>query len=150
MIYFILGILLMSLFATIGVYLIDDGYTFAPLLMGPIAWTVCIFILLYDKITHYLKYRNVRSLLICPDGKIRYIKDQLADTMRECEDRKYDFPTFVEYPEWNVNDWNKDFVFLDIGNVRYAPKKVWKQYEPISKEEITYAKDNPYKIEDEE
>lgn len=144
----IIGIFFMSMLATIGVLLFDEGYDFAYFFMGPVAWVVFLVSLLYKKIVHHLEYHNVRSLLVCPDVQIRYIKDQLADTMRECKDRDYEFPNFNDHPEWDVNDWDKKFVWLNIGNLRYAPKKVWKQYEPISKEEIDYAKNNPWESDE--
>ena len=135
---FILGILIMSTIATVGfIIFCDKNEDYMVLLMGPVAWAC-------DKITYYIKYYNVRTLLVCPDGEIRYVNDKLADVLIECEDREYHFPEFSKHPEWNVNDWKKDFVWCGIGNMRYTPKKVWSQYEPISKEEIKYAKEHPY------
>ena len=144
MLMFILGFFFMSALATIGAILLDNSHDYGIFFMGPVMWLVILLILLDRKITHYLEYHNVRSLVVCPDGQIRYIKNQLADTMRECKDRVYELPSFNDHPEWDVNDWDKKFVWCGIGNVRYAPKKVWKQYEPISKEEIEYAKNNPW------
>lgn len=142
---FILGILIMSTIATVGfiiAYNKDSDYM--ALLMGPVAWFLLLIVYIYEKITYYNKYHDVRSLLICPDGEIRYVNDKLADILIECEDREHHFPEFSKHPEWNVNDWKKDFVWCGIGNMRYSPKKVWSQYEPISKEEIKYAKEHPY------
>lgn len=135
---FILGILIMSTISTIGIIVCNNkNEDYGVLFMGPTAW-VC------DKITYYIKYYNVRTLLVCPDGEIRYVDDRLADILTECEDREYHFPEFSKHPEWDANDWKKDFVWCGIGNMRYSPKKVWSQYEPISKEEIKYAKEHPY------
>lgn len=145
---FIIGVFIMSMFATIGILLMDNGHDHAILFCGPVTWIVAVIAYCSIKFNHWITYHNVRSLLICPDDKIRYIKDQLADTMRECKDRVYEFPNFNDHPEWNVNDWDKKFVWCNIGNVRYVPKKVWKQYGPISKEEIKYAKNNPWVEED--
>ena len=139
---FIIGILVMSTFATIGILLMDNGHDYAILFCGPVMWIVAVAAYCSRKFNHWATYHDVRSLLVCPDGKIRYIKDQLADTMRECNDKVYEFPSFKDHPEWNVNDWNKKFTWMDYGNVRYTPKKIWKQYEAISKEEIEYAKNN--------
>ena len=142
---FILGILIMSTIATVGfiiAYNKDSDYM--ALLMGPVAWFLLLIVYIYEKITYYNKYHDVRSLLICPDGEIRYINNKLADILIECEDREYHFPEFSKHPEWDANDWKKDFIWCGIGNMRYSPKKVWSQYEPISKEEIKYAKEHPY------
>lgn len=142
---FILGILIMSTISTIGfIIFCDKNEDYMVLLMGPVAWVLILVVWACDKITYYIKYYNMRSLLVCPDGEIRYVNDKLADVLIECEDREYHFPEFSKHPEWNVNDWKKDFVWCGIGNMRYAPKKVWSQYEPISKEEIEYAKEHPY------
>lgn len=142
---FILGILIMSTISTIGfIIFCDKNEDYMVLLMGPVAWVLILVVWACDKITYYIKYYNVRSLLVCPDGEIRYVNDKLADVLIECEDREYNFPEFSKHPEWNVNDWKKDFVWCGIGNMRYSPKKVWSQYEPISKEEIKYAKEHPY------
>ena len=142
---FILGILTMSTIATIGfIIFCDKNEDYMVLLMGPVAWVLILVVWACDKITYYIKYYNMRSLLVCPDGEIRYVNDKLADVLIECEDREYNFPKFKDHPEWDVNDWKKDFVWCGIGNMRYAPKKVWSQYEPISKEEIEYAKEHPY------
>ena len=142
---FILGILIMSTIATIGfIIFYDKNEDYITFFMGPVAWVLILVVWACDKITYYIKYYNVRTLLVCPDGEIRYIDDRLADILTECEDREYHFPEFSKHPEWNVNDWEKDFVWCCIGNMRYSPKKVWSQYEPISKEEIEYAKEHPY------
>ena len=143
---FILGILIMSTISTIGIIVCNNkNEDCGVLFMGPTAWVWLLVIWVCDKITYYNKYHDVRSLLVCPDGKIRYVNDKLADVLIECEDREYHFPEFSKHPEWNVNDWKKDFVWCGIGNMRYSPKKVWSQYEPISKEEIKYAKEHPCK-----
>ena len=142
---FILGILIMSTIATIGfIIFCDKNEDYSVLFMGPTAWVLILGVWACNKITYYNKYHDVRSLLVCPDGKIRYVNDKLADILTECEDREYHFPEFSKHPEWNVNDWKKEFVWCGIGNMRYSPKKVWSQYEPISKEEIEYAKEHPY------
>lgn len=143
---FILGILIMSTISTIGfIIFCDKNEDYMVLLMGPTAWVLILVVWACDKITYYIKYYNVRTLLVCPDGEIRYVDDRLADILTECEDREYHFPEFSKHPEWNVNDWKKDFVWCGIGNMRYSPKKVWSQYEPISKEEIKYAKEHQCK-----
>ena len=144
MLCFIIGVLFMSLCASIGALLLDKGYDFAFLLMGPIAWIILIVALIYNILSHYLRYHNVRSLLVCPDGEIRYIKHELVDVMRNCNDRDYEFPNFKEHAEWDTDEWDKRFVCLGRGNMRYVPKKIWNEYDPISKEEIEYAKNNPY------
>lgn len=142
---FILGILIMSTIATIGfVIFCDKNEDYITFFMGPVAWVLILVVWACDKITYYIKYYNVRTLLVCPDGEIRYVNDKLANVLIECEDREYNFPKFKDHPEWDVNDWKKDFVWCGIGNMRYTPKKVWSQYEPISKEEIKYAKEHPY------
>ena len=144
MITFILGILLMSLFSFFAVLSFDnESDKLGMILSGPITWALvsCFFFL--TKTRDYFKFCNVRSLLVCPDGKIRYINDKKADTMRECIDKEYTYPDFYNYPEWNVNDWAKHFrPYHDCGNVRYAPKKVWTQYEQISNQEYKYAKEH--------
>lgn len=142
---FILGILIMSTIATVGfiiAYNKDSDYM--ALLMGPVAWFLLLIVYIYEKITYYNKYHDVRSLLICPDGEIRYVNNKLADTMLECTDMTYNFPQFKDHPEWDVNDWKKEFTC----NMRYTPKKVWSQYEPISKEAIKYAKEHPFKFDE--
>lgn len=141
---FILGFLLMSFFAFLAVAAFDnDKTTRGVIFSGPFSWVVFLVIFINNKLRRYLKFRNVRSLLVCPDGWIRYIDSKKADTMRGCVDRKYDFPRFNKHPEWDVNDWAKHFRPLhDCGNVRYAPKKVWSQYPPIGREEYKYAKEH--------
>lgn len=138
---FILGFLLMSVFSFIGLLLFDNNKEDIGIIFsGPVSWIVVLVCWIDSKLRRYLKFRNVRSLLVCPDGWIKYIDDKKADTMRGCVDRKYDFPDFDNHPEWDANDWAKHFVNFRCGNVRYAPKKVWSQYEKISKEEYKYAK----------
>lgn len=141
---FILGILLMSLFSFLAILAFDNELGKLGLaLSGPISWVVVLLLFCLSKVKDYLKFHNVRSLLICPDGEIRYIKDRKADTMCNCIDKKYSFPDFYDNPEWDANDWAKDFrPFHDYGNVRYAPKKVWSKYEKISEQEYNYAKEH--------
>ena len=141
---FILGFLFMSFFSTVAMLAFDNQLEkVATVFAGPVFWLVLLFNFTIIKVKNYLKFQNVRSLLICPDGQIRYINDKKADTMRECADKKYDFPDFNTHPEWNVKDWNKWFAFFDCGNMRYTPKKIWTQYEQISNQEYKYAKEHP-------
>lgn len=146
---FILGFLLMSLFSFFAVLAFDnESDKLGMILSGPITWALvsCFFFL--TKTRDYFKFCNVRSLLVCPDGQIRYINDKKADTMVGCIDKEYRFPDFRQHPEWDVNDWAKHFrSFRDHGNVRYAPKKVWSQYEKISRQEYEYAKNHQEKWE---
>lgn len=140
---FILGILLMSLFSFLAILAFDNELGKLGLaLSGPISWVVVLLLFCLSKVKDYLKFHNVRSLLICPDGEIRYINDRKADTMCNCIDKKYSFPDFYDHPEWDAKDWNNCFIFIKCGNVRYAPKKVWKQYEPINKQDYEYAKEH--------
>ena len=144
---FILGSLLMSLFSFFAILAFDnESDKLGVILSGPIAWIVVLLFFFLTKLKKYFKFHNVRSLLICPDGVIRYINDRKADIMLSCIDREYTFPDFYDNPEWDANDWAKDFrPFHDYGNVRYAPKKVWSKYEKISEQEYNYAKEHQIK-----
>jgi len=131
----------MSLFSFFAVLAFDnESEKLGMILSGPITWVVVLFLSCLRKTRDYFKFRNVRSLLVCPNGELRYINDKKADVMRECADRKYEFPNFNTHPEWNVKDWNKCFTFFGCGNMRYSPKKVWTQYEKISNQDYKYAK----------
>ena len=116
---FILGILIMSTIATIGfIIFYDKNEDYITFFMGPTAWVLILIVWACDKITYYIKYYNVRTLLVCPDGEIRYVNDKLADILTECEDREYHFPEFSKHPEWNLNDSKKEVGGGGSGNMR--------------------------------
>jgi len=148
---FIAGFLLMSVFSTISILLFDKNSDsiLGVIFSGPVSWLLAFIAFIYREINHWIIYHDVRALLICPDGKIRYIKPNKVETMRDCADREYEFPDWKDFngkEKWNISDWK--IRWQDIGytaNVRYSPKKVWKKYEPISKEEFEYAKKHRYK-----
>lgn len=147
---FVLGFLLMSLFSFIGLLLFDNNKEdIGVIFSGPVSWIVVLICWIDRKLRRYFKFRSVRSLLVCPDGWIRYIDNKKADIMCGCADKKYRFPDFEQHPEWDVNEWAKHFRLLrDCGNVRYAPKKVWSMYEKISRQEYEYAKGHQTEEED--
>lgn len=146
MINFILGVLAMSLFAVVIDAFVNNDDAKEFFMGGPIMWIWAAFMLgIVKPLYHFFKFHGRRSLLYNKDEqKYYYCKTS-------------DFPLFFGYNsswEWAkgknfsqyVDLWGKKFVYREQGystpSMRYAPKAIWKQYEPISKEVITKIKED--------
>lgn len=146
---FLFGIIVMSGFASLSILALDSyKEKLAIALAGPVTWFIILINILTKHIFHFIKFYNIRSLLVCPDGKIRYVSDKKADLLREFYNPTdsgpcYDYPNWDELyqqEQWNVKCWNKEFIaFSTVGNLRYCPKSVWSKYEPVSIEDIKIA-----------
>jgi hypothetical protein len=131
--YFILGILLSSLFSTICLLIYDshEKQIWEILSGGIFTWLICVFGKVIYFLNNFIKYYNLKSLLKCPDGEIRYIDFKRVDNYRSSH-TEYDFAEYSmdlmdKYPKtlWTIKG------FRDYPNVRYSPKIVWKDFNPI-------------------
>lgn len=145
---FIFGVFIMSLISTIGLLIQDNrgrilGDEIDYCIIGGPIWIVIFLVFMLIKII-YEKYRkiNIKSLVICPDNEIRYVDFSNANCL-VYNVEGYEFPKFKDLNE-DENLWGKNdrfsFAGEHGGNVRYCPKKVWKKYEPISKDVIELGK----------
>ena len=134
MINILIGITLMSLIATIGFTIAENkgDENIIVFFLGPAFLILWIIVVILRYILKFIRYYNLRSLLVCPDGKIRYCKPQHADKFRLSETEEYDFPAFKDLSV-SVDLWKEEYRNFEIANMRYCPKEVWKAYEPISK-----------------
>lgn len=73
--YIIIGILIGSLFSTICLLIYDSNnkQIFEILSGGIFIWIICGIGKVFFEIKEHLKFHNVRSLLKCPDNKMRYV-----------------------------------------------------------------------------
>lgn len=131
--YFILGILLSSLFSTVCLLIYDSNekQIWEILSGGIFTWFICSLGKLIYTIKESMKYHNLKSLLKCPDGEIRYINFKHVDDFIMSH-KGYDFVNYGidlldKYPKtlWNIKGLG------DYPNVRYSPKTVWKDFNPI-------------------
>ena len=131
MLNFILGIIVMSAVTTLGMAIEDKtGKDIRLFTTGPIMWVMGLAYAINFYIIESIKDSRTKSLIQCPDGKIRYCNRNKTDYIRQVEG--YSFPKFkdVGYP---VNLWADKHRRRLEANVRYTPKKVWKRFEPIDK-----------------
>ena len=98
---------------------------------GPIGWLFVCILNLVAFISTKTKHLRYKSMLVCPDGKIRYCDYNLYDEYRELEGYSYVDEKRFKSEGWNNKDWKPIYRFLDVASTRYAPKKVWKNYEKI-------------------
>ena len=132
-----IGICLMSLCTLFGAIASNDGKDgLAFVLFGPGVWLYALLDNVIPDIVHWWRYRNLRSLVMCPDGEIRHIEPKKVNVLLAL-DSGYNF---VEFDDLNVDAelWRQEHRYHDhgrlCGNVRYVPKVVWSKYQPISKE----------------
>jgi len=135
----ICGILIASAFATIcniissyskkheDEWIIIGGGFFSWILYG------ALFIL--ESFCKDIKFHNLKSVLKCPDGKLRYISYKLVDGFIYLHNG-YCFANYKDLlDEYDKKLWNKEYRNFDGSvNVRYCPKKVWKNYEQIKED----------------
>lgn len=132
MVNFLFGVIVMSALTVLGMAIEDKtGKDIRLFTSGPIMWIVALLYAINFYLIESIRDSRVRSLIQCPDGKIRYCKPNKVDYIRQVEG--YDFPKFkdVGYP---VNLWAENRRRRLEANVRYTPRKVWKNFEPIDKE----------------
>lgn len=133
----------MSAFATIGMVLMDEGKDWGVWFGGIAAWILLLYCYIYRNVLRLHRKLNYRALMVCPDGEVRSCPSsgEIPDALRELG---YRFPKF-DNEKWNVSWWGKKYVTTighsQIANMRYTPRRVWKNYEKISKETITQAED---------
>ena len=98
---------------------------------GPVGWLFVGIINLIELINKKTKHLRYKSMLICPDGKVRYCDYDYADEY--CELEGYSFVNRERFLQegWNRKCWNKYYWFEDVANTRYVPRKIWKNYEEI-------------------
>lgn len=134
---FILGIIIMSIFTLISIIMIDNGKeNIALIFAGSAMWIWLLIIQIAKKLKKTIKGSKYKSLIICPDGQIRYRSCFNTDEFIETHDG-YSFAHFSEYSlneNWKIEDWDSKYICCGIGNVRYAPRVVWKRYERIKGE----------------
>lgn len=126
---FICGVCIMSVFAFIGIEILDHGKDYGALFCGPAVWAAVIFAEIYGCIINFHKL-NERGLILCPDNKIRWIKSKDFDAFIEVTPDYGYVP--VEYKKsegWDKSLWHK----CCPGNTRYAPRDIWKRYEGVDK-----------------
>lgn len=98
------------------------------------------------KIKSFFENYNLRSVMVCPDGELRYCKTKESRYLegmgeykfpRHTEEIKEKFPCSL----WKANRYAKRFCCDNVGSFRYAPKTVWGNFMPIDKEIIKKAKE---------
>jgi hypothetical protein len=121
----------MSAVTTLGMAIKDKTNKEVGLITcGPVIWVIALVYAINFYLVRFIKGSKVKSLIQCPDGKIRHCNRNKVDYIRQVEG--YDFPRFkdVGYP---ASLWEEKHQRLLEANVRYTPKRVWKHFEPIDK-----------------
>lgn len=133
----IIGVLIMSVLITIGAT--NTNNMDSPLFifcMGPIAWILALLVAIIGKIKDIIRHQKFRGLILCPDGEIRSCRSLDLDFYARKEN--YSVPDKKLFKE-KEHFWSKEYISETLGiNLRYTPKKVWKNLEKlpdITKEE---------------
>lgn len=149
MLYFILGVLAMSLLSFISCAIFDTKNDDLMLFLmgGPVMW---VYMLTYGfiarPILHWFLYHNRRSLVHnVATGKYYY-----------CDPKDYDFLYNAHPWEWghledfdkSASLWGKRFTTAGKINLRYASKAVWKNLKPVPKVVIEYEKELQKNLEE--
>jgi hypothetical protein len=108
-----------------------DSETLALICLGPICWLIVGIINLVAYIGKKTKRFRHKSMLVCPDGKVRYCDYNYADEY--CGLEGYSFVDAKRFLQegWNAKDWNSYYRMADVASTRYVPRKIWKNYEKI-------------------
>lgn len=137
---FILGVLAMSFISAIVLSLCDPDSNVAVIIAGgPCLWIfTSLYYFVISPVTHWLIYHNRRSILKNHEnGKYYYCKPKDYDFLYQHNALSWaDHDTFDVY----VDIWGKRFTNGNHVNLRYAPKRIWKQYEPVPEPIITSAR----------
>lgn len=135
-----LGACFMSMFASLGVALLDDNKYWAMWLFGPFMWGVMLFTWIKDKIERAHR-ANYRALMVCPDGEIRWCRNGNFEAILEFIDG-YEIvdQERLKKEGWESKFWPKKFRDGSYMSSRYVPRIVWEAYEPIDKEVVKKAK----------
>lgn len=134
---FLLGMLVMSIVATIGLIIENktDGRVTA-LCLGPAMWAYLFTSTLYYRIQIWFRFLNVRSILLDEDGYPWAVPHYAVEAYRTIG---WDFPPLKSqlYKTCceRADEWNPRFVHSNVPNTRYAPKSVWKDFPQVSKKE---------------
>jgi len=82
-------------------------------------------------------YYSVRSILTDENGNWFYCRPEIADKLREDENKNLNFPRWTDemktkYPK---TMWSKyiqsNCCSSGVGNMRYAPKEIWQQFPEV-------------------
>ena len=131
MINILIGIFIMSAITTLGMAIHDKtGKDIRIVTSGPVIWIMAIFYGATFYIIRFIKQSKTKALIKCPDGEIRYCNHHKVDKLRELDG--YNFPKFHEvgYP---ANLWDEKYQGSLGVNLRYTPKRVWKNFKPVDK-----------------
>lgn len=135
MTWFLLGIFVMSCFATIAIHFIDDKKEkIGGIFLGPAFWVFLVCIICAQWIINFVRYHNLRALIVSKDGELLAVRTWAADAYRLVKD--FDFPYYMSKDEnkkkiaqeldERANEWRKEYRQNGHPNKRYSPKSVWK------------------------
>lgn len=122
---------IVTLINVIGTNTRCDEDTMMILSYGPIGWLLVGIINLITYIDKKTKRFRYKSMLVCPDDKVRYCDFDYADEY--CKLEGYSFVNAKRFKTegWDNKNWKPSDRFYDIASTRYVPRKIWKNYEEI-------------------
>lgn len=115
-----------------------DADEFVMATGGPVIWGAMLFCLIVGKLMKVHKRRKYRALVKYPDGIIRWCYSDQLDYLEGLTGKRVKPEDLKEY----IHFWNEDKFASSMcidektPNIRYAPPKVWKNFES----EIKYIK----------
>ena len=147
---FFLGILVMSLFAFVAIcFMYNNEEFFAYAFAGPVSWVIVGVNQLYHAIKNVIKYWGKRAVIIDQYDCLWAVPTELAEeAIRAMNGRwpNYDDKSTSWYDilKSHIDEWPRwAMAYLDMPNIRYTPKKVWKKYAgELSRKQVKILKEN--------
>lgn len=102
---------------------------------GPLVWLWCSAIAISDKARRRYKDKNYKALIVCPDDQIRWCRSRNLEYFGALTGYKH---VKTEALKEYIHFWNEDkfassmCIDKKTPNIRYAPPKVWKNFESVN------------------
>lgn len=129
----IIGVLLMSLFSTL-VCTVVSNEKILVLATGPVGWVALLMEKPLKKFFHWLRYRNRKQIVYNMREKKYYYCNSRVWFNPSILGEDWTWASSIHFEKFS-KIWGKRFTNEENKlNMRYVPKKVWKNFDPLPKE----------------
>lgn len=130
----IIGVLAMSLFSTLICAVVSDEKIAFALTVGPVGWIVLLIQKPFEKFLHWLRYHNRKQIIYNKREKKYYYCDRRFWFNPSELGEDWTWASVIPFQKF-AKTWGKRFSDEEnVPSMRYAPKKVWKNFDPLPKE----------------
>jgi len=98
-------------------------------------WIIAGIFIMIKRILKWICFHSSRSILVDKEGNWFYCSPKLVDEIRE--EKGLNFPNWTEeikirYPKsmWGKYPQKYGYTWM-VGNFRYAPRKIWSQFQEV-------------------